>query len=78
MISVLANLNKEWDGSYKPEKICIYKEGKELLLERDEWQHLCEVLAGRCNKATSPITDDDYIPESMTVWSTEWTGGTLQ
>lgn len=78
MISVLANLNREWDGSYKPEKICIYKEGKELLLERDEWKHLCEVLAGQCNKATSPIPDGCYTPESMTVWSTEWVGGTLQ
>ena len=77
MISVLANLLREWDGSYKPEKICIYKEGKEMVFDAEEWNHLCDVLAGKYNKAASSIPEGCYTPDSISVWSKEWVGGQL-
>jgi hypothetical protein len=66
---VFADLKRDWDSSYYPERILLTRGEVSLSLDREEYMHLKNVLAGKEGIAAEQLKEGEYAPEQMTVWS---------
>jgi hypothetical protein len=69
MITVSAVMNRNWEQSYDIDKLYIVKDNITIELNKEEWEHLQEVLNGKQEKASTKLEEGNYYPETIAVWS---------